>query len=184
MPRSDVLDRLKQATADRVPAAVTGPNGLSTDRTPDTDRCHNCGQDALSVSIGRRQLVPDQATDDGNVVSLCDDCHAAAPTADSQTATDGGAVAGSSTDAARTQPADATAASTTYDTCRRSKPPFETALVLDRDEHRCRGCGVRETIVVGDDLHVHPVVPTDGSGHRHPHNYVSVCPTCHRKLHD
>lgn len=166
MPTLDVIDRLKQATTDHVPAPLRSSTGLDTTRTPTTGCCDNCGRDALTVSIEHRHLVPTEEKDDGNYVALCEECHDAAPTA------------------AAPMLADGAGGVSTYDTCKRSHPVIDSTLVRERDEHRCRGCGVRERIVVGDGLHVHPVVPTSSAGHRHPHNYVSLCPTCHRKLHE
>jgi 5-methylcytosine-specific restriction endonuclease McrA len=62
--------------------------------------------------------------------------------------------------------------------------PVARAVVLERDDGRCRGCGVREALVVGDVLHLHAVVPPAASGHRHVHNVVALCPICHERVHD
>jgi len=62
--------------------------------------------------------------------------------------------------------------------------PVDRAVVLERDDGRCRGCGVREARVVGDGLHRHAVVSTAASGHRHVHNVVALCPICHERVHD
>ncbi|MFC4407068.1 HNH endonuclease [Haloarchaeobius iranensis] len=62
--------------------------------------------------------------------------------------------------------------------------PVDRAAVVERDDARCRGCGVREALVVGDVLHLHAVVSTAASGHRHVHNVVALCPICHERVHD
>jgi|GEM_PF-1230253 hypothetical protein len=162
MQTQDVLRRLKQATSDRIQAPGTD-DGLAyaNGRVVLGDYCHNCGEDSLSAVVATRRLVPDEPSTDGNEVSLCDDCHDHAYTAeDAET---------------RSAPR--------YGNCSSSALTVDASVVRDRDDHRCRGCGVRETIVVGDDLHLHPVVPIAGDGFRHPHNYVCLCPTCHRKVH-
>jgi 5-methylcytosine-specific restriction endonuclease McrA len=56
--------------------------------------------------------------------------------------------------------------------------------VVGRDDGRCRGCGVREALVVGDVLHLHAVVAPDAGGHRHVHNVVALCPICHERVHE
>lgn len=61
--------------------------------------------------------------------------------------------------------------------------PVDRDRVVDRDDGRCRGCGVREALVVGDVLHTHAVVPPAGDGHRHVHNVVALCPICHERVH-
>lgn len=166
MQTQDVLRRLKQATTERVPTPGAGDElTYANGRAVLGEYCHNCGRDSLSAVVEARRLVPEEDSTDGNEVSLCADCHDHAPTAEAST-TDGGP---------RTND---------YQHCRHTAAPVDETAVRDRDDHRCRGCGVRETIVVGDDLHLHPVVPTDDDGFRHPHNYVSLCPTCHRKLHE
>lgn len=62
--------------------------------------------------------------------------------------------------------------------------PVDRDRVVERDDGRCRGCGVREALVVGDDLHLHTVVAPAASGHRHLHNVVALCPICHERVHD
>ncbi|WP_256298854.1 HNH endonuclease [Haloarchaeobius salinus] len=62
--------------------------------------------------------------------------------------------------------------------------PVDRDRVIDRDDGRCRGCGVREALVVGDVLHLHAVVPVATGGHRHVHNVVALCPICHERVHD
>jgi len=163
MQTQDVLRRLKEATAARVPTASDGL-ALSTGRDARGDLCQNCGTDALRTTVERRRIVPDEPASDRNAVSLCDDCHDGAHAAERR---DGSAVAGR----------------LPYDGCAHDAHPVDAAAVRARDDDRCRGCGVRERIVVGDDLHLHPVVPIAGDGYRHPHNYVSLCPTCHRAVH-
>lgn len=165
MQTQDVLRRLKEATADRVPTADASDRlALSAGRDVRGDYCHNCGTDALRTTVERRRLVPEEPAADGNAVSLCDDCHDDADTAENP---EGGDVAGR----------------LDYDGCAHDAHPVDAAAVRARDDGRCRGCGVRERIVVGDDLHLHPVVPIAGDGFRHAHNYVCLCPTCHRKVH-
>lgn len=195
MQTQDVLARLKRATTDRVP--TTGD-----DRTVAAgefvlgDTCQNCGRDRLAARVEERTLVPRESADDRNRVTLCDDCHADAPTAEPSTAdaptaetptADGGRVA----DADRREdansaaaPGSATGANTlSFQQCAHDGHVVDVDAVRDRDDRRCRGCGVREHIVVGSDLHVHPVVPIDATGYRHAHNYVSLCPSCHQRLH-
>lgn len=62
--------------------------------------------------------------------------------------------------------------------------PVDRDLVVERDGGRCRGCGVREALVVGDVLHLHAVVSPAADGHRHVHNVVALCPICHERVHD
>lgn len=62
--------------------------------------------------------------------------------------------------------------------------PVDRERVVDRDDGRCRGCGVREALVVGDVLHRHAVVPPSAGGHRHRHNVVALCPICHERVHE
>ncbi|MFD1644832.1 hypothetical protein [Haloarchaeobius litoreus] len=61
--------------------------------------------------------------------------------------------------------------------------PVERDTVTDRDDERCRGCGVREALVFGDVLHLHAVVSPAAGGHRHVHNVVALCPICHERVH-
>lgn len=165
MQTQDVLRRLKEATADRVPTPDRADGFLrATGRDVRGDFCHNCGTDALRTAVARRQLVPSEPVADGNVVSLCDDCHESARTAENPAVPDVAGRLG-------------------YDGCAHDAHPVDAAAVRARDEGRCRGCGISERIVVGDDLHLHPVVPIAGDGFRHPHNYVCLCPTCHRSVH-
>lgn len=160
MQTQDVLARLKRATTDRVPTTGSSDVRRANGRLVVGDFCRNCGRDGLEAVVDDRHLVPAKPRADGNEVTLCDDCHADA----------------------RTDDDDASTAS--FDACTRGAPAIDADAVRARDEYRCRGCGVRERIVVGSGLHVHPVVPIDASGYRHAHNYVSLCPPCHRRTHD
>jgi len=169
MQQQDVLSRLKQVTTDRVPRPGRSADSAGS-RLVLGEYCHNCGEDTLSAVVRRRQLVPGESEADGNRVSLCERCHGDAPTAETTT-----------TDAPA--PEGASGTSTSRRRCAHAATAVDGDRVRDRDDHRCRGCGVRERIVVGDDLHVHAVVPISGGGYRHARNYVSLCPTCHRKVH-
>ncbi|WP_227131008.1 HNH endonuclease [Halorubellus salinus] len=171
MRTQEVLARLKRATTDRVPATRDGRSVGAGREFVLGDTCQNCARDTLAAAVEDRALVPGEPADDRNQVTLCDDCHAAArgaaaPSGDSTTA-----------DAA-------SVGDRPFDRCAHHAHAVDVDAVRARDDHRCRGCGVREHIVVGDTLHVHPVVPIDATGYRHAHNYVSLCPTCHRRLHD
>ena len=161
MQTQDVLARLKRATTDRVPTTDSKDLRRANGRLVVGDFCRNCGRDRLEAVVDSRHLVPAEAHEDRNEVTLCDDCHADVPTA-----------------------SDDAAASTSFDACWKRALAIDADAVRERDEHRCRGCGVRERIVVGSGLHVHPIVPIDASGYRHARNYVSLCPPCHRKAHD
>ncbi|NHN40434.1 hypothetical protein G9C85_02130 [Halorubellus sp. JP-L1] len=164
METQDVLSRLKRATTECVPSARRGRGTTANGSLVRGECCHNCGADSLSAVV-RRRLVPDEPETDRNRVSLCEPCHADAPTADD---------AGGD---------DAPHQSTSHRRCTHATTAVDAEAIHERDDRRCRGCGVRERIVVGDDLHLHAVVPLSESGYRHARNYVSLCPTCHRKLH-
>lgn len=160
MQTQDVLARLKRATPVGVP--TSGPFGDASDvsaRVARGDCCQNCGQEDSAVDVRYYPLVPGEPESDRNRVSLCEDCRQLAPTASGRDATHSVAA------------------------CKAGTSGVDAATARDRDDWRCRGCGVRERIVVGDDLHRHAVVPIDAGGFRHAHNVVSVCPTCHRKVH-
>jgi len=161
MQTQDVLARLKRATTDRVPTTDSSDRRRANGRLVVGEFCRNCGRDRLEAIVEGRHLIPAEPRADHNEVTLCDDCHADVPTA---------------TD-------DATA-SASFDACAKRALAIDAAAVRARDDHRCRGCGVRERIVVGSGLHVHPVVPIDATGYRHARNYVSLCPPCHRAAHD
>ncbi|WP_323676337.1 HNH endonuclease [Halorubellus sp. PRR65] len=166
MQTQDVLARLKRATTDRVSRTRDDRSVGAAPEFVLGDTCQNCARDNLAAAVEDRALVPDEPVDERNQVTLCDDCHADAPS-----------------EAAAT--ADATTGSgRSFEPCANRAHAVDTDAIRARDDHRCRGCGVREHIVVGDDLHVHPVVPIDAAGYRHAYNYVSLCPTCHSRLHD
>lgn len=160
MQTLDVLARLKRATTDRVPSTRTARRVGADGEFGLGDTCGNCGRDELSVTVDGRTVVPDEPAADRNRVSLCEDCHAATPTGPRSTAM------------------------RSFRQCVRDGHVVDADAIRERDDRRCRGCGVRERIVVGDDLHVHPVVPIDAGGYRHAHNHVCLCPTCHRRCHD
>jgi 5-methylcytosine-specific restriction endonuclease McrA len=171
MQTQDVLARLKRATTDRVPATRNDRSVGGSREFVLGDTCQNCARDNLAAAVDARTLVPSETVDERNQVTLCDDCHAAAPTAVSP-------------DANSTSVDDSTGDDRSFDRCMHDAHAVDADAVRARDDHRCRGCGVRDRIVVGDTLHVHPIVPIDAAGYRHAHNYVSLCPTCHRRLHD
>ena len=175
MQTQDVLARLKRATTDRVPATRDGRSVGAGGECVLDDTCQNCARDALDAAVDDRALVPGEPTNDRNRVTLCDDCHAAVQTA---------AASGADSTAGDSATATADCGHGAFDRCAHQAHAVNADAVRARDDRRCRGCGVRERIVVGDTLHVHPVVPIDAAGYRHAHNYVSLCPTCHRRLHD
>jgi 5-methylcytosine-specific restriction endonuclease McrA len=161
MQTQDVLARLKRATTDRVPTTDSEDSRHANGRLVVGDFCRNCGRDGLEAVVDRRHLLPAESREDHNEVTLCGDCHADVPTASDDATTN-----------------------TSLDACTKQAVAIDADAVRDRDDYRCRGCGVRERIVVGSGLHVHPVVPIDANGYRHARNYVSLCPSCHRKAHD
>ncbi|MFC6953452.1 HNH endonuclease signature motif containing protein [Halorubellus litoreus] len=172
MQTQDVLARLKRATTDRVPATRNDRSVGAAREFVLGDTCQNCARDNLAAAVDDHALVPDEPVDGRNQVTLCDDCHAAAATAASPSTDDS------------TNVDDSTGDDRSFDRCAHDGHAVDADTVRARDDHRCRGCGVREHIVVGDTLHVHPIVPIDATGYRHAHNYVSLCPTCHRRLHE
>jgi hypothetical protein len=161
MQTQDVLARLKRATTDRVPSPTRNDRRRAHGELVAGDCCQNCGRDHGEATVDRRRLVPTESPDDGNEMTLCDACHADVPPSDGHD---------TAADAA--------------DACTQTPRAIDADAVRARDAHRCRGCGVRERIVVGSGLHVHPVVPIEAAGYRHAHNFVSLCPLCHRRLHD
>ena len=160
MQTQDVLGRLKRATADRVPTTDSKDLRRANGRLVVGDFCRNCGRDRLEAVVDGRHLIPAEPRTARNEVTLCDDCHADVPTGSDDATTNA-----------------------SLDACSKQGVAIDADAVRERDDHRCRGCGVRERIVVGSGLHVHPVVPIDGAGYRHARNYVSLCPPCHRTAH-
>jgi 5-methylcytosine-specific restriction endonuclease McrA len=161
MQTQDVLARLKRATTDRVPTTGSSDARRANGHLVVGDFCRNCGRDGLEAVVDCRHLVPAEPRANHNEVTLCDDCHAAVPTGSDDPTT-----------------------TASFDACTKQAFAIDADAVRARDEHHCRGCGVRERIVVGSGLHVHPVVPIDAAGYRHARNYVSLCPPCHRNAHD
>lgn len=169
MQTQDVLSRLKQATSDRIPATDTPTSDPVADAVALDGACHNCGTDGTAVE--RRPIVPSESPGDGNEIALCPDCTDRTPVLDAPAATP---------ESTGTPDVSASA----FRTCATMNYPVNGDVVRARDDHTCRGCGVREALVVGDDLHLHPVVPIEHGGYRHPHNFVSLCTLCHRTVHE
>jgi hypothetical protein len=160
MQTQSVLARLKRATTDYVPTTGSNDTRRANGHLVVGDFCRNCGRDSLEAVVDHRHLVPTESREDGNEITLCDDCHTDVPTATGDATTN-----------------------TSFDNCTKQAFAVDADVIRDRDGNRCRGCGVRERIVVGTGLHVHPVVPIEATGYRHARNYVSLCPPCHRKAH-
>ncbi|WP_435360689.1 HNH endonuclease [Haloarchaeobius sp. DFWS5] len=121
-----------------------------------TSGCRNCGRDTESVasrSVVARELLSGETAGPATA-RLCDRC------------------------ADRLDDHDKN-----FRRCGAAVLPVDRDAVLDRDDYRCRCCGVDERRVVGDRLHLHPVVPLDAGGHRHPHNLLTLCPVCHDAVH-
>ena len=52
------------------------------------------------------------------------------------------------------------------------------AAILERDNHRCQGCGVSNT-----ELHVHHIVPLGAGGTNVKSNLQVLCEDCHGRIH-
>jgi hypothetical protein len=169
MQTQDVLSRLMQATSNRLPATNTPTGDHSRDAIGLDGACHNCGSDAESVE--RCPVVPTETQGDGNEIALCPECIERTPVLADPAGTPDALAGTNGSDGG-------------FRTCASMNYPIEPAHVRERDGQTCRGCGVREALVVGDDLHVHPVVPIENGGYRHPHNFVALCPLCHRAVHE
>jgi len=51
------------------------------------------------------------------------------------------------------------------------------AEVLDRDNHRCKKCGMENL------LHIHHIIPLSESGTNDPENLITLCGHCHQIEH-
>lgn len=54
-------------------------------------------------------------------------------------------------------------------------------VVLERDNHRCQGCG--NGIVDADEHHVHHIVPLGCGGTNTLRNLITLCDECHGRIH-
>lgn len=55
--------------------------------------------------------------------------------------------------------------------------------IRKRDQYRCQGCGMAESVWAGVDLQVHHIRPVESGGGNAPENLVTLCNRCHWKLH-
>lgn len=60
----------------------------------------------------------------------------------------------------------------------RAIPKKIVLLVLERDLWSCRSCNARESI------EIHHVQFRSRGGSHHPDNLITLCSSCHRKIHD
>lgn len=50
--------------------------------------------------------------------------------------------------------------------------------ILERDDHTCQGCSAK-----GVELHVHHIVPLGAGGTNSRRNLITLCDTCHGRIH-